>query len=92
MNRYIKTASHVNENYKKRIQFSGFEIDKRKPGGVPLRKEFDQHLASSCAATQAGRGAACSFRRSSVSARGLKGAIGNGARSEITPVGGGAAL
>jgi hypothetical protein len=36
VSRFIKTASHVNENYEKRIHFSGFEIDKEKPGGGSL--------------------------------------------------------
>ena len=41
VSRFIKAASHVNENYEKRNHFSGFEIDKRKPGGLPLRKKPD---------------------------------------------------
>jgi len=44
LSRYAKTACHVNENYEKRIQFSGFGIDKGKAGRVPVRKELDLHL------------------------------------------------
>ena len=77
---------------KSAFNLADLESTRQSQVGFFLGKELDQRLACSCTATQAGRGAACSCRRSSVSTRGLKGAIGNRARSGILIARGGAAL